>query len=232
MQSNLKTSNMTDYTIGLSILSRGTDVKLASAEARRVLSILEGRVIGENDIARESLGRPFFPGRDADFNISHSGRLIAVSMVRGKKLRVGCDVERIRPRMGAEGIAQDFFSVPEKNYLFHQGRFSEMRFYQIWTLKECFLKLRGFSIFDMKSTPSFVNDERLDFDEIVSSQLAFRLYEVSGGNGERYILATAIEGAIEPKPEIRWFSQSFLDCKMIVEIKAVPNPAKTVSPKR
>jgi len=93
-------------------------------------------------------------------------------------------------------------------------------------IKKCFIKLRGFFVFDMKSAPSFVNDERFDFDEIVSLQLAFRLYEFSGDNGERYILATATEGTIEPKPEIRGWGLSDFLCKWPSAIRTAPIPSQ------
>lgn len=244
MSSNKPQINITHYTIGLSILSSnncGRSKKHASAEARRMLSLLAGWHIGENDIAREARGRPFLRGREVDFSIAHSGALAAVSFVRGAGLRTGCDVERVRLRAGAAKIAEEFFSIAEKSYIYSQNEFDNARFYEIWTLKECFLKLHGLSVFDMTCAPSFVgNDEstcagRLAFGAAVSQAISFRLYELSGGAGERYMLAAAIEGAAQAQPEIRWLSQRSpvpFACKMIAEIKAAPNPAETVSPKR
>jgi 4'-phosphopantetheinyl transferase len=203
-----------------------------SAEARRILSLFEGRSIGENDIAKEAQGRPFLPDcGPVDFNIAHSGALAAVSYLRGENLRTGCDVERIRPRARAREIAEEFFSAAERKYLFHQGKFDEVRFYEIWTLKECFLKLRGLSVFDMAGCPSFIGaKDEFAFDAAVSP-LSFRVYELSDGADERYILAAAVEGTEQERPIIRWFSQSFLACRNIAEIKAALNPAETVRPK-
>ena len=226
------------FYIGLSILSNkeAQGKSFFSAEARRILSLFDGRPIDENSIAREEQGRPFFPDSEIDFNIAHSGALSAVSFVRGRKLRTGCDVERIRKRPGTADIAEKFFSASERNYLFSRGSFDETRFYEIWTLKECFLKLRGLSVFDMAAAPSFIIDdgcgERLAFCATVPLALSFRLYELSGCAGEHYMLAAAIEGAQQTQPAIQWFSQSSLACKMTAEIKAAPKPAETVSPKR
>ena len=212
--------------------------KPISVEARRVLSLLAGRPVRENDIKREARGRPFLPGLELDFSIAHTGALAAVSLARGGG-RTGCDIERIRKRPGAREIAKHFFSVSERNYIFNQDSFDETRFYGIWTLKECFLKLRGLSVFDMAAVPSFISDEgsqgeQLAFGAAVSSALSFRLYELSSGGAERYMLATVIEwaGTEPPQPEIRWFSQASLSCKIIAEIKAAPSPTETVSPKR
>jgi phosphopantetheinyl transferase len=242
------------YYINLSILSNNHNnqykiierKKLLSAEARRILSLCEGRFISEDDIAREGQGRPFFPNRevrdrevqnrDTDFSISHSGALAAVSLVEGKNLRTGCDVEIVRPRSRAQEIAEEFFSASEREYIDSGGNFDGARFYQIWTLKECFLKLRGLSVLDMAGAPSFISGEepcrgQFIFGAAFSSPLTFNLYELSGSAGEHYILATALEGIEIEHPEIRWFSQDSLVCKSIAKIKAAPSPAETVSPK-
>ena len=230
--------------MGLSLLSNKerTSKKHASAEARRVLSLLEGRPVEERDFGREAQGRPFLPDSGLDFSISHSGAMAAVSLVRGGKFRTGCDIERIRMRQGTAEVAENFFSAPERNYIFNEKNIDETRFFGIWTLKECYLKLRGHSVFDIASVPSFISDEgsgkeQFAFGAAVPSALSFRLYELSDGTqaasgcGERYMLAVVIEGEKAPHPVIRWFSQTSLDCRMIAEIKAAPNPTETVSPK-
>jgi len=203
--------------------------KILGAEARRILSLCEGRPITEADIAREASGRPFFRGCDTDFSISHSGALTAVSLVRGKNLRTGCDVELVRPRARAREIAEEFFTAPEREYIEAGGQFDGTRFYEIWTLKECFLKLRGLSVFDMSGTPSFISRAEpavrgsYTFDAVGVSPVLFSLYELTGNAGEHYMLAVALEpqpngksregsppGTAEYQPEIRWFSQGSL----------------------
>jgi len=217
------------YYLNLSFLSnkpgypqKAEHKKLLSAEARRILSQCEGRTLTEADIAREASGRPFLPGGDTDFCISHSGNLAAVSLVRGKGLRTGCDAELVRPRAKAREIAEELFAAPERKYIESGGGFDLTRFYQIWTLKECFLKLRGLSVFDMGGAPSFINDaepeprgpfrEQFKIDSAGVSPVLFNLYELTGNDGERYILATAIAGTEECQPEIRWFSRAAPDC--------------------
>ena len=210
------------YYLNLSVLSnnlknlqnKAEKQKLLSAEARRILSLCEGRPITEADIARERNGRPFFPNSDTDFSISHSGALTAVSLVRGNGLRTGCDVEFVRPRSRAREIAEKLFTAPEREYIESGGNFDLTRFYQIWTLKECFIKLKGLSVFDMSGVPSFVCGEGSLFNTNFE-QISFNLYELTGAADERYILATAIAGGEERQPEIRWFSQDSLTvCKI------------------
>jgi len=241
---------MASFSIGLSLMSsnlqRGRQRReLFSAEWRRILSIMTGRSLSDSDIMLEEKGRPYFTdGRD-DFNISHSGALTAVSLASGEKLRVGCDVELVKPRTGTIRIAEEFFSTQEKDYVIASEK-SQTAFFEIWTLKECYLKLRGLSVSDMKHTPSFVckKNENFNFafsaatstatDAVTDKPLTFYLYELKGATGEWYILAAAIDGVIEGKgqlpPEMRWFSQSTLRARSIAEIKAARSPAETVSP--
>jgi len=236
------------YYINLSILSNNPNSlrrterqKKLSAETRRILSLCEGRPVTDDNIAREKSGRPFFLNRQAqclntDFSISHSGALAAVSLVSGKSARTGCDVELVRPRAGAGKIAAAYFSGPERDYIEAAGGFDPARFYQIWTLKECFIKLRGLSVFDMANVPSFVSGEdpcswRFEFASSGVSSILFNLYELSGSAGERYMLAAAIEGTETEQPQIRWFSGGALDCSSIANINAAHSPAETVRPK-
>jgi len=225
------------YYIGLSILSNNDKSlkKLSSVEARRILSNFENRKINENDFSNEAGGRPFFPDKDADFNISHSGNIVAVSYIRGKNIRIGCDIEKVKPRKNIAKIAKDKFSVCENKYLYSDGIFSDKNFIKLWTLKESYIKLRGLSVFDMAKIPSFIkhNEVNKSFDFLfcgnTEKMLTFRLYELSNNNSDtgtentNYILAEAIEGEYL-KPEIIWLSPSSLtlDCKMIAEIKALP----------
>jgi len=225
------------YYIGLSILSNNDNSlkKQSSVEARRILSNFENRNINENDFSIEVGGRPYFSDKDIDFNISHSGNIVAVSYIRKKNIRVGCDIEKVKPRKNIAKIAKDKFSASENKYLYSDGIFSDKNFIKLWTLKESYIKLRGLSVFDMAEIPSFIreNEENKSFDfsfcANTEKMLTFRLYELLNNNNDtgsentNYILAEAIEGEYL-KPEIIWLSPSSLtlDCKMITEIKALP----------
>ena len=200
-----------------------------------MLSQFEGRPVTEDDIAREGQGRPFFPGRDADFSISHSGTLAAVSLVRGN-LRTSCDVELVRPRLRKREIAEEYFSASEIDYIFSMSCKvphcdEDARFNQIWTLKECYLKLRGQTVFDMAGVPSFIADGDFAFGAAVSVPLEFSIYGMRENSGARYILSTAVEGAQEVQPEICRFTQETPSCISIAKIKAPLSPAQTVRPK-
>jgi 4'-phosphopantetheinyl transferase len=237
---------MASFSIGLSLLSSNTqkgryNKNLSSAESRRLLSLLAGRSLNGNDIKLEENGRPYFADGGEDFNISHSGELTAVSLVSGDKLRTGCDVELVKPRAGIIRVAEEFFSAQERDYVLDssQKQNNHTAFFEVWTLKECYLKLRGLSVADMKKTPSFICKKDgnffFAFNAETETPLSFYLYELKGASGELYILAAAIEGVIEGTgqllPELRWFSQSTLRARSIAEINAARSPAETVSPK-
>ena len=171
--------------------------KLLSSEARRILSQLECRPIEENDIHKEENGRPFFPGHKTDFSISHSGAIAAVSLVKGGNFRTGCDIQIVEPRLRMREIAEEFFSAAERDYIgfSNENQIEMLRFFRIWTLKECYLKLRGLSVFNMGSSPSFISGEdrgRFAFGAAVSAPLSFKLYELSC-HDEHYMLASVVE---------------------------------------
>ena len=240
---------MISFSIGLSFLSSNTPKKighrkLLSAEARRILSLLDGKPFQDNDIIKDENGRPYFPNRRMDFNISHSGDAAAVSLVSGEGLRTGCDIELVRPKVNAREIADKYFSVLESDYIFSikRNKDIEINFFTIWTLKECYLKLRGLSVFDMRKAPSFIcgedpDDGHFAFDAaasspgITGSPLSFYVYELKSASGEIYLLSVSIEGDTHLRPEMRCFSQPLLSARSIVEIKAALNPTETVSPK-
>jgi len=203
-----------------------------SSESMRILSIFENKPISKEDLAKETNGRPFFPNRDVDFNISHSCDFIAVSYTDCKNTRTGCDIEKIRTRQNAIAIAKEYFSESENIYLFNDGNFNLKRFYEIWTLKECFIKLRGLSVFDIGTSPSFIQENNFSFNLSSSLPVTFRLYDITNEQNENYVLAAAIEGENQSQPEIRLLSSVSLDCKITAEIKAAVNPAQTVSPNR
>ena len=228
------------FSIGLSLMSSNSQKgryrkDLFSAEWRRILSLMTGRSLNESDIMLQKEGRPYFPNGKEDFNVSHSGALTAVSFVSGEKLRTGCDVELVKPRPGTIRIAEEFFTAQEKDYVISasQKQNSQAAFFEVWTLKECYLKLKGLTVFDMKKAPSFIcgKDGDFAFNAAIDAPLSFYLYELKGASGEWFILAAAVEGNARFHPEIRWFSQFDLHARSIAEINAATSPAETVSPK-
>src|SRR5262249_51209659 len=79
------------------------------------------------------------------FNLSHSHGLALLAIARGRE--VGIDIERVNPSIVNEGIPERFFS---------RGEVSNLRalpidlqpaaFFDFWTLKEAYIKARGFGL--------------------------------------------------------------------------------------
>jgi hypothetical protein len=155
----------------------------------------------------------------------------AVSLVKGS-CRTGCDIQLVQKRANIAGIANEYFSAYEIEYILGDM----VKFYQIWVLKECYIKLKGLSVFDMAKVPSFICRDKNDnlnfaFEAEVKSPLLFYLYELNDQAGKHYMLAVCIEGVFQVQDEIKWFSEPCLPLRRITKINAAPSPAQTVSPK-
>jgi len=94
-------------------------------------------------------GKPFL-GRDGGgsgveirFNLSHSDGLALLAVTRGA--HIGVDIERIRPDLAYERIADRFFSSEEVASLRTLTRedISRKAFFACWTRKEAYIKAIG-----------------------------------------------------------------------------------------
>jgi 4'-phosphopantetheinyl transferase len=91
-------------------------------------------------------GKPFVEAPDAGralrFSLSHSGDIAVVAVSRGHE--VGVDVERVRSLDDLDGFAARYFSPAERDALARMPSGERQRaFFQIWTLKEAYLKACG-----------------------------------------------------------------------------------------
>ncbi|MGH9210110.1 MAG: 4'-phosphopantetheinyl transferase family protein [Acidimicrobiales bacterium] len=88
-------------------------------------------------------GKPRLAG-DAghDFNLSHSGTLVAVAVARRR--RVGVDVQEVTP-VDAPGMARRFFTPAEAACVAATARVETRQrlFHELWTRKEAVLKATG-----------------------------------------------------------------------------------------
>jgi 4'-phosphopantetheinyl transferase len=90
-------------------------------------------------------GKPFLPEYpDFHFNLSHSGRWVVIAW---GDCPVGIDVETVRMDEGKEQLARRIFSPDEQSWLFSaEGQARGLRFFEIWTKKESYLKYTGTGI--------------------------------------------------------------------------------------
>ncbi len=97
------------------------------------------KVLGADDdqIAQDEFGKPYLKDRkDVHYNLSHSGQYVVLAW---GGTEVGVDVQKHDPSVNVEAIGARFFTPDELQYI----RGDRLRFYEIWTKKESFLKYTG-----------------------------------------------------------------------------------------
>ncbi len=98
-------------------------------------------------VDRDARGKPFLPGRELQFNLSHSGGALAMAVRDGR--RVGIDLESdARPRR-ATALARRWFDSAEADALAVVPETSRLAaFTRLWSCKEALLKADGCGIAD------------------------------------------------------------------------------------
>jgi 4'-phosphopantetheinyl transferase len=80
--------------------------------------------------------------RDLRFNLSHSHGKVVFAFTRGRD--VGVDIERVRPEVRCDMLAQRFFSPHEVRTLMSlRDGHRTAAFFECWTRKEAFVKAKG-----------------------------------------------------------------------------------------
>ena len=94
-------------------------------------------------IEEEKRGKPFVPGSNLSFNLSHSEDL-AMFAFSNSLARLGVDIERFDRDSDIEGLSEHCFTPRECRELQELPR-AERRvlFFRIWTAKEARMKLTG-----------------------------------------------------------------------------------------
>ena len=96
-------------------------------------------VLGTEDfqIEKQAHGKPCVKDRkDFFYNLSHSGRYVVIAWGGSE---IGVDVQQQDDSVNMELIAKRFFTADEQSYI----RKDLLRFYEIWTKKESYLKYTG-----------------------------------------------------------------------------------------
>lgn len=108
-------------------------------------ALRQGIGTDHTELSRTPEGKPYLPGNaNFHFNLSHSGRWVAIAW--GDR-PVGIDVETLSMNESKEQLARRFFRTDEQAYLFAaHGQDRALRFFEIWTKKESYLKFLGTGI--------------------------------------------------------------------------------------
>jgi 4'-phosphopantetheinyl transferase len=147
-----------------------------------------------------SHGKPALAGEcgggKVRFNLSHSHELALFAFTRGRV--VGIDLERIRPDLVNEQIAERFFSPREIAMLRAlPGSLEKEAFFTCWTRKEAYIKARGDGLslpldaFDVSLVPG-EPAELLESRENSNEVSRWCLQELVPDPG--YVAAIAVEG--------------------------------------
>jgi 4'-phosphopantetheinyl transferase len=95
-------------------------------------------------ISKNKYGKPFIEGDFRfEFNISHSGKWVVIAY---GETPVGVDVEKIRHDEEIKKLACRYFTENEIEYVFETENDFYLRFTEIWTGKESYLKYKGVGI--------------------------------------------------------------------------------------
>lgn len=102
------------------------------------------------DIQLSADGKPAFCDSSLPyFSLSHSRQHLLVAVCSSSE--IGCDIEALRPRVSMLPLAREVFSVAENRWLLEQGEKQIAAFWQLWTLREAWLKQQGSSVWQMTS---------------------------------------------------------------------------------
>ncbi|HSZ61439.1 MAG TPA: 4'-phosphopantetheinyl transferase superfamily protein [Terriglobales bacterium] len=141
-----------------------------------------------------------------EFNVSHSGSIALIAVGSGQ--RIGVDIEKIRPDVDADALAERFFSVRERAGL--RALPDHLRvagFFACWTRKEAFLKATGDGLsfpladFSVSTNP----DVPPQLEEIRGDREAGKKWlmaDLSVGNG--YRAAVTSEGPLRAVNTYAW----------------------------
>jgi len=121
---------------------RFLDDKKRSYASERLLRYILKRDYGQSldclGLTREQGGKPKFLTGDLHFNLSHSGKWVALVV---SSFPVGIDVEEISS-FAYEDLLEDYFTPGESGYILKSS--SPLRaFYNHWSVKESIMKLDG-----------------------------------------------------------------------------------------
>ena len=140
---------------------------------RRILSLY--LKIEPNQIKYElsPMGKPRCPSdlnpSQITFNLSHTKGMALVAIA--SKLEVGVDLERLDRKCRFNDVAQRFFAPKENDFLSKVGsKEYAQTFFQLWTLKEAYLKATGDGISNSLSQVEFAIRSHEGFQTIKLQQ--------------------------------------------------------------
>ena len=122
--------------------NRAEDYIVSRGVLRKILARYLGLAPESVPIKTYSNGKPYLPGSEIHFNLSHSDGLFLYGLASGFPL--GVDLQRVYPISNTNTIIKNYFS-PEEQILLNSANKHLLQdlFFAIWTAKEAYLKGTG-----------------------------------------------------------------------------------------
>ena len=188
---------------------RTSELRLRFIVGRGALRSILSRYIGvpaaQVRIETTPAGKPFVPGCELAFNLSHSGGLAVCGITAGGRL--GIDLERIRRVEDADSIVRRYFAPGElKQYDAFRPAERTAAFFSGWTRKEAFVKATGLGLqrelnsFEVELSP----DATCPWIALGSADANDTWSLRSFAPGIQYIAAAALDRDIEALELLDW----------------------------
>jgi 4'-phosphopantetheinyl transferase len=168
-------------------------------------------VFGHNAHGRPHIEAPSLR-KPLHFNLSHAVGLVAVAVCDWAE--IGIDVENVKRRLSWENLAASYFSAGEQAVLAQTASDQRRaRFFEIWTLREAYVKARGLGLSLPFDRFQFVFDD---------DAVALACRDDCGDEGERWqffryrptadhALSLALAaGATQVTPSLVWLPEKAL----------------------
>lgn len=151
---------------------KSTDDKLRCIGAGLLIQFIKREYNVKERLVVDKFGKPYFENSKVKFNISHSGCFVIAAVSESE---IGVDVQRIEKSQNR--IAEKNFLKSECDYIneVEDENVRKQRFYEIWTVKEAYLKQKGiglrkplnsFQVEINEGNPMVVNEPNLRFVQI------------------------------------------------------------------
>ncbi|MGQ0618675.1 MAG: 4'-phosphopantetheinyl transferase family protein [Panacagrimonas sp.] len=179
---------------------------------RDSLAAIGGEAVAALDLATTSEGKLWLPAvPDIQFSVSHTAGLVAVAV--SERLRVGIDIEVVKPRPVIDALGAGYYAPDEQRWLatLRDGGERERAFYRLWTHKEAVMKALGIGVLPGDPRVQFEPDEASGHLRLVSPlpspHASWTFWEGSWG---RHAWTLAVEGGAtgldSTEPVIQWRS--------------------------
>ncbi len=151
---------------------------LGELMVRKILSGKLDAAVDSFRFVKSEKGKPYLKEAPVHFNISHSGDYVVAAFCDVSE--TGIDVEKIKP-VNFE-IAERFYSEAEKKVLFSKKGIEKLEyFFDLWTMKESYLKLLGKGLTKPLGTFTITGSDgrfRLFSDADTNQDVSFKQYEL------------------------------------------------------